>query len=123
MAHIHTGHTGVEAMSRFIPAGFEASSGVWIALLGLCLRSGRASSERNGDVAAYFALLKKAVEYFFRFESRVLHWHFSQAVHIMHRSEQRETQELSSSTLRCWLWAAASEPQCRRRELSGHVFL
>lgn len=28
--------TGVEAMRRFIPAGFEASNGVLIALLGLC---------------------------------------------------------------------------------------
>lgn len=64
----------MEAMRHFIPAGFEASNGVLIALLGLCLRSRHISSSRNGDVVAYFALLKKAsVEYFFRSESHVLH--------------------------------------------------
>lgn len=58
----------MEAMKHFIPAGFEASNGVLIALLGLCLRSRHMSPARNGDAVAYFALLKKAsVEYLFRF--------------------------------------------------------
>ena len=42
----------------FILAGFEASSGVWTALLGLCSRPRHFSSPRNGDVIEY-AFLKK----------------------------------------------------------------
>lgn len=65
----------MEAMRHFIPAGFEASNGVLIALLGLCLRSGRISSARSGYVVAYFALLKKSLcgVFFFLSESHVLH--------------------------------------------------
>lgn len=50
----------MEAMRRFIPAGFEARNGVLIALLGLCLRSRHISAMRNGDVVDYSELLKKA---------------------------------------------------------------
>lgn len=50
----------MEAMRRFIPAGFEAKDGVLIALLGLCLRSVHISVAGNSDVIDYSELLKKA---------------------------------------------------------------
>lgn len=50
----------MEAMRRYIPAGFEAKNGVLIALLGLCLRSRHISVASNGDVGDYSELLKKA---------------------------------------------------------------
>lgn len=50
----------MEAMRRFIPAGFEAKNGVLIALLGLYLRFRHISVASNGDVGDYSELLKKA---------------------------------------------------------------
>lgn len=47
----------MEAMRHLIPAGFEASNDVLIALLGLCLRSRHHSSERNCDALAHFVHL------------------------------------------------------------------
>lgn len=119
-AHIYTGLTGMEAMRHFIPAGFEASNGVLIALLGLCLRSRHISSARNGDVVAYFALLKR-----WSISCVMSHTeYFSQAVHTMHHNdnEQRKRQERISLLLRwdvgCGLLALSLNRREKEKERS-----
>lgn len=93
----------MEAMRHFIPAAFEASNGVLIALLGLCLRSRHISSARNGiDVVVYFRKKKPQWNISFSLSHTCfirVSQHFSQAVHIMPHNDNEQRKRKETITL------------------------